>query len=141
MTNLLTNQLIIQLDSESLKLLEEKAIKVDLKPEEYIKKLILNDVLIFSFSNGITYHTKKKILFKDRNTPISLTGLEAKLFEYLFNNRKRLCDIEEIRKNVWKKNATIFTIRNVIKKLRDKTTRSFIENKSNGGYKLCEELL
>ena len=127
----------INLDIPSdLKSKVEKKIKnKKISIEEYLQELIENDFSsIISFQNDITFNTTyNTLLYKDEE--IELRKLEKKFFVYLLENQNKICTIEEIKENVWDgKNMSIYTLRNVVNKIRSKTYYDIIKNKSNHGY-------
>ena len=64
-----------------------------------------------------------------------LTKTEKKLIKVLAENTNKLVTYEEISDIVWKgKVFSIYSLRNVIKHIREKTDESFIKNSSNRGY-------
>jgi DNA-binding response OmpR family regulator len=90
------------------------------------KRFLLDDGFYFDKIRELLFH--KKII-------VRLTQLEMKLIKLLVENPNKLVTYDEISKVVWiKKNFSIYTLRNVVKNIREKTNNSFILNSSNRGY-------
>lgn len=99
--------------------------------ESIIKKDIENNVYL---EYGYIYDLNKKVLMYNNNL-IVLTNIEEQLLEYLIRNMDKYISSDEIIQNIFKtKPMSIFAMRNVIKKLRDKTHKDLITVKSNIGY-------
>jgi two-component system response regulator ArlR len=68
---------------------------------------------------------------------ISLTKYEYSVLKLLLDNHNRVVSYEEIKEKVWKeKKMSIFTMRNVINKIRNKTYYEVIKNNSSKGYQI-----
>ena len=99
--------------------------------ESIIKKDIENNVYL---EYGYIYDLNKKVLMYNNNL-IILTNIEEQLLEYLIRNMDKYISSDEIIQNIFKtKPMSIFAMRNVIKKLRDKTHKDLITVKSNIEY-------
>lgn len=99
--------------------------------ESIIKRDIENNVYL---EYGYIYDLNKKVLMYNNNL-IVLTNIEEQLLEYLIRNMDKYISSDEIIENIFKtKPMSIFAMRNVIKKLRDKTRKDLITVKSNVGY-------
>lgn len=97
-----------------------------------INYLFLNNKIMFK--RGLCFDLSKNILFKDNKT-IPLTKMENKLLMLLINNINNVVHYDEIADNVWEgKNFSIFSLRNIVQKIRTKTSDNFIKNSSNNGY-------
>ena len=108
--------------------------------EDYVLDLISKDINSkIYFKNEIYFDYEKQKLF-NKDEEIIFTRLEYKLFRFLLNNLNTLVTFEQIKSFVWKnENVTRFTIRNFIKKIRDKTYRDLVFCKSNCGYILLTD--
>lgn len=109
--------------------------------EESLIKIIREKINYIPLNSNFRYHLESKSIYKNNNTKIKLTRIEEELFYYLItfsiNNIDAYVDIEQIVKDVWKKNNTsIFSIRNKIAAIRDKTFREIIKSKNNHGYRI-----
>ena len=86
------------------------------------------------FENGFYFDMNKELLFQGKKT-IKLTKTEKKLINLLALNPNILVTYEHISSVVWKgKEFSIYSLRNVIKHIREKTDETFIKNSSNKGY-------
>lgn len=86
------------------------------------------------FENGYHFDLTREELFFGKRI-IKLTKTEKKLIKVLAENTNKLVTYEEISAIVWKgKVFSIYSLRNVIKHIREKTDESFIKNSSNRGY-------
>ena len=86
------------------------------------------------FENGFYFDMNRELLFQGKKT-IKLTKTEKKLINLLALNPNILVTYEHISSVVWKgKEFSIYSLRNVIKHIREKTDETFIKNSSNKGY-------
>ena len=86
------------------------------------------------FENGFYFDVSREILFQGKKI-IKLTKTERKLINLLALNPNVLVTYEDISSTVWRgKEFSIYSLRNVIKHIREKTDESFIKNSSNRGY-------
>ena len=86
------------------------------------------------FENGFYFDISREILFQGKKI-IKLTKTERKLVNLLALNPNVLVTYEDISSTVWRgKEFSIYSLRNVIKHIREKTDESFIKNSSNRGY-------
>lgn len=86
------------------------------------------------FENGFYFDVSREILFQGKKI-IKLTKTERKLINLLALNPNVLVTYEDITSTVWRgKEFSIYSLRNVIKHIREKTDKSFIKNSSNRGY-------
>ena len=86
------------------------------------------------FENGFYFDMNRELLFQGKKT-IKLTKTENKLINLLALNPNVLVTYEHISSVVWKgKEFSIYSLRNVIKHIREKTDETFIKNSSNKGY-------
>ena len=90
---------------------------------------------VYKLDYGFSYCLGTQTLYKNDEV-VPLTKLENKLIALLINS-KEVVTIEKIKNDVWKgKEMTVFTMRNVIKKIRDKTYYEIIKSKSGWGYSI-----
>lgn len=129
----------LNIDDDIKNAIEEKLKAKKLLIDEYILELIKKDVnSIFNF-NGYSYHLIFDKLYCG-NEEIKFTSKEMKLFKFLFNNANTLMTLEDIHSNVWEnKNMSLFTLRNKINSIRNKTYYELIKNVSNHGYMMVIE--
>lgn len=106
-------------------------------------ELVLNIKLFLNFQNqnkkiefekGFYFDVARDELFCDRRV-IKLTKTEKSLIKLLIERKNQLVTYETIERIVWKnKNFSKYSLRNIIKHIREKTNSSFIKNSSNRGY-------
>lgn len=90
----------------------------------------------FNLPKGYIYNQKSKVL-QHEDKQISLTKKEISFLELLFKNGERITSYEELQRVVWY--DTIMTdnaLRSLIRNLRKKLPKDFIQNLSGIGYKL-----
>lgn len=103
--------------------------------EDYLFELIRKNINSKIYFNEDIYFDYEKQKLFNKNEEIIFTRLEYRLFRFLLNNLNKLVTIEQLKSCVWRnENTTRFTIRNFIKRLRDKTCSELIKCKSNCGY-------
>lgn len=87
--------------------------------------------------NNSIYYDAYRERFYDDNGSISFTNFEFKLLKLLLDNSDRIVSYDEIKDSVWKeKKMSIFTMRNVVNKIRNKTYYGIIRNNSSKGYQI-----
>jgi len=83
------------------------------------------------------YYDSYRERFYDGIGAVSFTKYEFAVLKLLLDNNTRIIDYEEIKEKVWKeKKMSIFTMRNVINKIRNKTYYNIIRNNSSAGYQI-----
>ncbi len=108
------------------------------------KTLLLNSIELcinfldtnkkIQFENGYHFDISREELFQGKKL-IKLTKIEKKLIKLLAENSNTLVTYEDISELVWKgKVFSIYSLRNVVKHIREKTDGTFIQNSSNRGY-------
>lgn len=128
--------LVISIKEENIRIIEENAKKHKLTIEKYIEKLVDSTIDRIYFIDGYSYNFRNNSL-EFKNSKIKLTKKEHSFFKYLLNNSDRYVSLDELAKNVWNDdNTTIYTIRNIPNKIRIKTCKELIINKSGWGYRL-----
>ncbi|RXJ60265.1 DNA-binding response regulator [Candidatus Marinarcus aquaticus] len=87
------------------------------------------------FQNGIYFDEYRDQFYKEGGTLIEFTKLEKSFLKLLISKKSEIVDYELIKEVVWKgKDMSIFTMRNIVNKIRQKTYYEIIKNKSNRGY-------
>jgi len=125
--------------SEELKTKLTKKLKDEnITSEQYILKLLENDLdSILNFENGFYFNEYLGKLFNQYKKEIKLTRIEKELLLTLIENNGDIVPVEKLSLSAWKKeDVSIFTFRNMIKKIRDKTYYKLIKNHSNLGYSI-----
>jgi DNA-binding response OmpR family regulator len=83
------------------------------------------------------YYDAYRERFYNAEGHISLTKFEFQVLKLLLDNHNKIISYEEIKEKVWKeKKMSIFTMRNVINKIRNKTYYEIIRNSSSKGYQI-----
>lgn len=115
--------------------IDKKLKNKKLSIEEYLLGLIENDFFsVVNFENDFSFNLSTDKLFH-KNDEIKLKNLEKELFKYLLDNSGSVVTIDEIKEMVWKSNnMSVYTLRNHIKNIREKTYFKLIVSKSNHGY-------
>lgn len=91
------------------------------------------------FQNGIYFDEYRDQFFKPGGILIDFTRLEKSFLKLLITKKGDLIDYHEIKEVVWKgKNMSIYTMRNIVNKIRQKTYYEIIKNLSNKGYVIDE---
>jgi len=86
--------------------------------------------------NGLYYDDYRE-RFYDEKGAINFTRFEFELLKLLLDNHTSIISYEEIKEKVWKeKKMSIFTMRNVVNKIRNKTYYEVIRNNSSSGYQI-----
>jgi DNA-binding response OmpR family regulator len=83
------------------------------------------------------YYDAYRERFYDRVGEISFTKFEFHLLKLLLDNADKIVHYDDIKKHVWKdKKMSVFTMRNVVNKIRNKTYYNIIKNISSAGYQI-----
>jgi two-component system, OmpR family, response regulator len=87
------------------------------------------------FENGIYFDEYRDQFFKSGGILIDFTRLEKSFLKLLITRRNDVTDYDTIKEVVWKgKDMSIYTMRNIVNKIRQKTYYEIIKNHSNKGY-------
>ncbi|MDY0052658.1 MAG: response regulator [Aliarcobacter sp.] len=87
------------------------------------------------FENGIYFDEYRDQFFKSGGILIDFTRLERSFLKLLIVKRNDITDYDTIKDVVWKgKDMSIYTMRNIVNKIRQKTYYEIIKNHSNKGY-------
>ena len=87
------------------------------------------------FENGIYFDEYRDQFFKSGGVLIDFTRLEKSFLKLLIAKRNEITDYTVIKEVVWKgKDMSIYTMRNIVNKIRQKTYYEIIKNHSNKGY-------
>ncbi|MEA3554607.1 MAG: winged helix-turn-helix domain-containing protein [Campylobacterota bacterium] len=83
------------------------------------------------------YYDSYRERFYNANGAIEFTKYEFQVLKLLLDNHDKIIGYDEIKEKVWKeKKMSIFTMRNVINKIRNKTYYNIIKNNSTAGYQI-----
>ena len=84
---------------------------------------------------GFYFDKYRDRVYNKNSKVIELTKLELGLLKLIIENKDNVVDYETIEKQVWKgKKMSIFTMRNVVNKIRTKLYYEVFENASSKGY-------
>ena len=87
------------------------------------------------FENGIYFDEYRDQFFKSGGILIDFTKIEKSFLKLLIVKRNEITDYDTIKEVVWKgKDMSIYTMRNIVNKIRQKTYYEIIKNHSNKGY-------
>ncbi len=87
------------------------------------------------FENGVYFDEYRDQFFKSGGILIDFTRLEKSFLKLLITRRSDITDYDTIKEVVWKgKDMSIYTMRNIVNKIRQKTYYEIIKNHSNKGY-------
>ena len=87
------------------------------------------------FENGMYFDEYRDQFFKPGGILIDFTRLEKSFLKLLITKRNDITDYDTIKDIVWKgKDMSIYTMRNIVNKIRQKTYYEIIKNHSNKGY-------
>ena len=86
-------------------------------------------------SNGVYFDEYRDQFFKKGGVLIDLTRLEKGFLKLLIERRDEITDYDTIKELVWKgKDMSIYTMRNIVNKIRQKTYYEIVRNHSSRGY-------
>ena len=131
----------IELENNKLKFFDELSKLNNTTIEESVLKFIedkLNSIV--HFENGFYYDKSSKRLFNSNKQIIKFTNYEEEFFDLLIVNLNQFVSVNEIYNHIWDEEVSIFTLRNIVKKIRDKSYYEIIVNKNNVGYKINKYL-
>lgn len=129
----------LDIDDDLKNNIEEKLKNKNLLIKDYILELIQKDIEKTVDFNGYSYSFEfNKLLYEDKE--VKFTTIENDLFRFLLNNANNIMSTDDIHLNIWKdKKMTLFTLRNIIRSIREKTYHKLIKNVSNRGYMMVIE--
>lgn len=129
---------IIELDDTLKDKLKQKLSNENLNYEDYVKQLIVNDITKTIYLNKGYYFDLyiNKLFKKNYKNEVPLTKIQINIVKLLIANKNEIVYTEELIKRCWsnKKETSLFTLRNMIKQIRDVTYYDFIKSRSGRGY-------
>jgi len=131
-----SNILTIDLTKDMERFLKSKSKEFNLSIEDTLKEILNQQIdSRIDLGKGFYYDKVLKKVFDRKNQDVGLTKTQMAIFDTILKNRGLIVDVEVIKKNAWKdKNTSIFTLRNMIKQIRDKTYYGLIKSHSSRGY-------
>eukprot|EP01155_Anaeramoeba_flamelloides_P008174 Anaeramoba_flamelloidesa119242_29.p1 GENE.a119242_29~~a119242_29.p1 ORF type:complete len:137 (+),score=13.80 a119242_29:47-457(+) len=132
----MSNNISIDLTKDMERFLKSKSKEFNLSIEDTLKEILSQQIdSRLDLGKGFYYDKVVKKVFDKKNNDVGLTKTQMSIFHTLLKNRDNIVDVEIIKKNAWKdKNTSIFTLRNMIKQIRDKTFYGLIKSHSSRGY-------
>ncbi|RXK06464.1 winged helix-turn-helix domain-containing protein [Halarcobacter bivalviorum] len=108
---------------------------------EYLISLVLKDIEgRYDLGKGFYYDLESNRLFDKKHEVVLLSKIENSILKYLIlvQDENKKVSAEELYDKCWdrRKEFSIFTVRNFIKRIRDKTHYDIINNTSNIGYSI-----
>lgn len=107
------------------------------------KSLINNITLCLNYLNknkrvklekGYYFDLSRELFFHDKKA-IKLTKTQNALLKLLISRQNQLVTYETIQKEVWKDETfSKYSLRNIVKHIRNKSSETLIKNSSNKGY-------
>ncbi|RXK14165.1 hypothetical protein CP965_01585 [Halarcobacter mediterraneus] len=132
----MSNNITIDLTKEMERFLKSKSREFNLSVEETVKEILSQQVdSRIDLGKGFYYDKVLKKVFDRKNIDVGLTKTQMNIFDIILKSKGTIVDVETIKKSAWKdKNTSIFTLRNMIKQIRDKTYYGLIKSHSSRGY-------
>lgn len=132
----MSNNITIDLTKDMQKFLNSKSKEYKLSVEETLKEILSQQIdSRIDLGKGFYYDKVLKKVFDRKNIDTGLTKTQMNIFNTILKNRDTIVDVDTIKKNAWKdKDTSIFTLRNMIKQIRDKTYYGLIKSHSSRGY-------
>jgi DNA-binding response OmpR family regulator len=133
---IMSSNISIDLTKDMERFLKSKSKEFNLSIEDTLKEILSQQIdSRLDLGKGFYYDKVVKKVFDKKNNDVGLTKTQMSIFHTLLKNRNTIVDVETIKKNAWKdKNTSIFTLRNMIKQIRDKTFYGLIKSHSSRGY-------
>jgi len=132
----MSNNITIDLTKEMERFLKSKSREFNLPLEETLKEIISQQVdSRIDLGKGFYYDKVLKKVFDRKNVDVELTKTQMNIFGIILRSQGTIVDVETIKRSAWKdKSTSIFTLRNMIKQIRDKTYYGLIKSHSSRGY-------
>lgn len=107
----------------------------------FLEQIIREKINYIPLENGFSYNFSNKSLFDEKGVKVNFTKIEETLFDYIISlsldNKDKFADIESITLNVWRnEDVSVYSIRNKVKSIREKTFYELIKNKNSIGYRV-----
>lgn len=127
----------LQLSDNLNKKLQNVLNEEELSLNDYVNKIVTQELNSkHDYGNGFYYDSRKDKFYDSENKEIPLTKIQKNILLVLYANKNEIVSIEQIVKESWpkSKDVAIFTVRNMIKQIRDKTYKQIIVSHSSRGY-------
>ena len=127
----ITFKLTEQLKTELTSKLKRK----QLTDSQYVFNLIEHDLMRIDLGEGFYYDKQVDKLYDNEKKEVKLTKIAKKLLLNMIKFNGEIVPVDILMKNSWdNEDVSIYTFRNMIKKIRDQTYYELISNHSNLGY-------
>lgn len=132
----MSSNITIDLSKDMQKFLNSKSKEFKLSVEDTLKEILSQQINSrLDLGKGFYYDKVLKKVFDKKNVDTGLTKTQMNIFHTILNTQGTIVDVDTIKKNAWKdKSTSIFTLRNMIKQIRDKTYYGLIKSHSSRGY-------
>ncbi|QKF82238.1 hypothetical protein [Halarcobacter ebronensis] len=131
-----SNILTIDLTKDMERFLKSKSKEFNLSVEDTLKEILNQQIdSRIDLGKGFYYDKVLKKVYDRKNQDVGLTKTQMSIFNTILKSQGTIVDVDTIKKNAWKdKSTSIFTLRNMIKQIRDKTYYGLIKSHSSRGY-------
>lgn len=107
----------------------------------FLEQIIREKINYIPLENGFSYNFSNRCLYDEKGVKVNFTKIEETLFDYIISlsldNKDKFADIESITLNVWRnEDVSVYSIRNKVKSIREKTFYELIKNKNSIGYRV-----
>ena len=108
---------------------------------EYVSRLIEQDLdSRIELGEGFYYHKQSDELRNNEDKEIKLSKIEKRIIQTLIEHNGEITPVDVIKNSAWDTlDVSIYTFRNMIKKIREKTYYDLIINHSTKGYTITIE--
>lgn len=117
------------------KLINKNAKQKKVNVNDFIKDVIENEVLEIELEKGFIYKKREKKIYSSDHKEIDFTKKEELVIETLLDNLNNIVSIDFLANIIWKdnqKSSSLFSLRNIIKSIRDKTDYDLIRSVMKG---------
>ena len=126
----------LKLNEHEISRLNEIANILNVDIDDFINNLLKSNLKSMVYlDNEYKYDFTAKVLFYNE-VVIDLTGSEKVIVEYLIKNERYVSADELIENCMFKNKMSIFSLRNKVMSIRQKTFNELIVHKKNIGYKI-----
>lgn len=122
------------IENKLLNKIKSQSITID----DYVNRLITKDLENkYIFNNGFYFDTHNSRLYDRDDIEVKLSKKPLMILKCLIENKDEHVSITQISKYCWNNEDTSkFTIRNMIKQIRDKTYKDIITTSKKEGYRV-----
>lgn len=134
------NKIVLNLQSGQEKALLKIAKGKDLSIGEYIQYILDEKTNKYELLYGYKFDMIEKKLIDSKNNEVVFTKMEQELFNYMFDNKERLVSYKDLIDEIWKEKRqdnALYSLRNLVKSVREKTFPEIVKNFSGRGYKFA----